>query len=247
VLPGVGDGTFNDNNTQSFPAHDAFAVTVGNFDSNVLPDMATAGSDANLVSTLLNTTGASAGPAVRVVPGSCAPDGRQGTVALDLGEASAGLSMRVPPDDQALVPISDISVGGSGANRTLTVRPVPGRTGTAVVTVNRLSEGQVTGSVDVTVQVGATSSVTGGPGPDLLFGGNGADTLTGGGGNDLLCGGNSPDTLSGGDGDDALDGGRGPDRLSGGPGADRFAGGQGKDVAVDLSSGDGDTQDGTIP
>jgi Ca2+-binding RTX toxin-like protein len=247
VLPGVGDGTFNDNNTQSFPAHDAFAVTVGNFDSNVLPDMATADSDASLVSTLLNTTGVAAGTAVRVGPGSCAPDGREGTVALELGEASAGLSLSVPRDDQALVPTSDISVGGSGANRTLTVRPVAGRTGTAVVTVNRLSDGQVTGSVDVTVQVGATSSVTGGPGPDILFGGNGADTLTGGGGNDLLCGGNGPDTLSGGDGDDTLDGGRGKDRLSGGPGADRFAGGQGKDVAVDLSSRDGDTQDGTIP
>ena len=249
VLPGVGDGTFNDNNTQSFPAHDAFAVTVGNFDSNVLPDMATADSDASLVSTLLNTTGASAGPAVRVGPGSCATDGREGTVALDLGEASAGLSLHVPRDDQALVPTSDISVGGSGAGRTLTVRPVAGRTGTAVITVNRLSEGQVTGSVDVTVQVGTNgaSSLTGGPGPDILFGGNGADTLTGGGGNDLLCGGNGPDTLSGGDGDDTLDGGRGKDRLTGGPRADRVAGGQGKDLALDLSSGDGDTQDGTIP
>ena len=147
--------------------------------------------------------------------------------------------------DPALVPTRNVRLGGSGASRTLTVEPARGRSGTAMLTLNGLSEGQVTGSVGVTVGVG--NGATGGAGADILFAQNGADTLDGGGGNDLLCGGNGPDTLSGGPGDDTLDGGRGPDRLTGGPGADRFAGGQGKDVAVDFNPADGDTQDGTIP
>ena len=126
----------------------------------------------------------------------------------------------------------------------VTADTTPGRR-TAVLTVNGLSDGQVTGSVQVTVGVG--NGATGGEGADILFAQNGADTLAGAGGNDLLCGGNGRDTLSGGPGDDTLDGGRGPDRLTGGPGADRFAGGPGKDVAVDFDPAGGDTQDGTIP
>ena len=100
------------------------------------------------------------------------------------------------------------------------MRPVAGRSGTAVVTVNQLNDGQVTGSVPITVTVAANgaNTLTGGPGADIMFAQNGADKVDGGGGNDLLCGGNGPDTLSGSDGDDTLDGGRGPDRLIGGAG-----------------------------
>jgi Ca2+-binding RTX toxin-like protein len=174
---------------------------------------------------------------------SCAPSGQEGTITLALGAGDDSLS--VTSSDQAVVPTRNVSIGGSGASRTLTVEPARGRSGTAVLTVNGLGNGQVTGSVHVTVGVG--NGATGGEGADILFAQNGADTLAGGGGNDLLCGGNGPDTLSGGPGDDTLDGGRGPDRLTGGPGADRFAGGQGKDVAVDFNPAAGDTQDGTIP
>jgi len=155
----------------------------------------------------------------------------------------------VSSSNQALAPTRGISFGGSGANRTLTVRPVPGRSGTATVTVNGLSDGRVMGSVPVTVRVGANGAddLAGGGGADMLFGQNGADDLAGGGGTDLLCGGNGPDSLSGGAGDDTVDGGRAKDRLGGGPGADLFVGGPGKDVARDLNRSEGDTQDGTIP
>ena len=44
-----------------------------------------------------------------------------------------------------------------------------------------------------------------------------------------------------------LCGGRGNDRLTGGAGADRFSGGPGTDLAADLTPGQGDSQDGTIP
>ena len=95
-----------------------------------------------------------------------------------------------------LVPTFDISFGRSGASRTLTVRPVAGRSGSAVVTVNQLSDGQFTGSVPVTVRVAANGAngVVGDNGADILFGQNGADTLAGAGGNDLLCGGTAPIT-----------------------------------------------------
>jgi len=251
VLPGKGDGTFL--SAIQVPVDDAYALTVGHFDANPLPDMAVAEPDPNEVTLLLNTTPRpSPGPSVSVVAGgSCASNGLAGTISLALadGAAPAGdSSLSFSSNNPALVPGDAITDGGSGADRTLTVRPVAGRSGTAVVTVNQLNDGQVTGSVPITVTVAANgaNTVTGGPGADIMFAQNGADTLDGGGGNDLLCAGNGPDTLSGGDGDDTLDGGRGPDRLTGGMGADRFAGGQGKDLAVDFGSGDGDSQDGTV-
>jgi len=252
VLPGKGDGTFL--SAIKIPVDDAYAVTVGNFDANPLPDMAVADPDPNTVTVLLNSTPRpSPGPSVSVAAGgSCASSGLAGTISLALadgGGPAGDFSLSFTSDNPALVPSDAVTVGGSGISRTLTVRPVAGRSGTAVVKVNQLSDGQVTGLVPVSVRVAANgaSSVTGGDGADILFAQNGADTLDGGGGNDLLCGGNGPDNLSGGPGDDTLDGGRGPDRLTGGAGADRFAGGQGKDVAVDFSSGDGDSQDGTVP
>jgi Ca2+-binding RTX toxin-like protein len=265
VLPGKGDGTFL--SAIQVPVDDAFAVTVGHFDANPLPDMAVAEPDPNEVTLLLNTTPlASPGPGVTVAAGgSCAPGGQEATIQLALADGDAELSLT--SDNPALVPTDAVTLGGSGVSRTLAVRPVAGRSGTAVLTVNQLSDGQVTGSVPVTVRVAGkgAGNVTGGDGADILFAGNGADRLDGGAGNDLLCGGNGPDTmsggagddtldggrgpdnLSGGDGDDTLDGGQGPDQLTGGAGADRFSGGQGKDVAVDFRAGDGDSQDGTIP
>ena len=248
VLPGKGDGTFL--SAIKFPVDDAYAVTVGHFDPNPLPDMAVAQPDPNEVTLLLNTTPRpSPGPTVGVAAGgSCASSGRDGTIELTLaGDRAGDLSLSFTSDNPALVPTDAVNVGGSGASRTPTVRPVAGRSGTAVLTVNELSDGQVTGSVPVSVTLDASGANRLPGGADIMFGQNGADRLDGGGGNDLLCGANGPDTLSGGDGDDTLDGGRGPDRLTGGPGADRFAGGQGKDVAVDFNSAAGDTQDGTVP
>jgi Ca2+-binding RTX toxin-like protein len=255
VLLGKGDGTLM--KPMQFPASDPTWVTVGNFNTELLPDMATADTN-NQVSVLLNTTPPPSATATVSVAagGSCGPDGQQGTVPLALpasGEPASAVSLSVTSSEPDLVPTSAITLEGGGLDRTLAVRPIAGRTGTAVITVNRLSDGQRTGSVPVTVRVGGNGADDLRPlpgeqdGADMLFGGNGPDTLTGGSGNDLLCGGNGPDTLSGGDGDDTVDGGRAKDRLAGGPGADRFVGGPGKDVAADLNPREGDTQDGTIP
>jgi Ca2+-binding RTX toxin-like protein len=254
VLLGVGNGTLM--SPRSFAASSPNWVTVGNFNTDPLPDMATADPDLNdaRVTVLLNTTPPpSPAPTVSVAAGgSCTPNGRQGTIELALGEAeepASGLSLSVTSSDHAVVPTRDITFGGSGASRELTVRPAAGRRGTAVVTVNRLSDGQVTGLVPVTVHAAGNgaSRVVGGPGADVAFGQGGSDRLAGLGGNDLLCGGNGADKLLGGEHDDSLHGGRGRDRLAGGPGADRFNGGPGKDLATDFDPAEGDTQDGTMP
>jgi Ca2+-binding RTX toxin-like protein len=154
----------------------------------------------------------------------------------------------VTSSNHAFLPTRNVAFGGSGTDRTLTANARPGGDGRAVLTVT-VSDGQATSSVPVTVTAAGNGadSVTGDSGADIMFGQNGADTLAGSGRNDLLCGGNCADTLAGGEGDDTLDGGRGADTLIGGPGADRFSGGPGKDAANDLSTSDGDAQDGTIP
>jgi Ca2+-binding RTX toxin-like protein len=256
VLPGIGNGTF----TSALPFTTAAPnwVTVGNFNADPLPDMATADgippTTASAVTVFLNSaTPPSSGAEVSVAAGgSCAPDGRQGTISLvlaDAGEPAATMSLSMTSSNPGLLPPSAVTFGGSGLSRTVTVRPTLGHAGTAIITVNRLSGSRVTDSVAFSVRVGGNGpdTLVGDDGADILLGGNGPDQLSGAGGNDLLCGGTGPDTLSGGAGDDTLDGATGPDRLTGGLGADRFLGGTGKDVATDYSAADGDTQDGTIP
>lgn len=92
--------------------------------------------------------------------------------------------------------------------------------------------------------------LTGGDGPDSLYGdqgdsatGDGNDVINGGGGDDRLQGYRGSDTLNGGDGDDSLYGDEGNDSLKGGAGddslnsmstkdgADRLDGGSGRDSA----------------
>ncbi len=76
----------------------------------------------------------------------------------------------------------------------------------------------------------------GGEGNDVIDGGRGLDTLFGDTGDDLLLGGNSRDVLNGGDGQDTLGGNGGADSLFGDAGDDELGGGNGDDL---LSGGDG--------
>jgi VCBS repeat-containing protein len=218
-------------------------------------------SDGTLTSSLatvtLTVTAVNDAPSVTVTRGTVAPGGtcgtddRSGTINLSVGDvesAATALTLSATSSNPTLVPNGNLVLGGSGANRTLKVTSVAGRTGTATLTVT-VSDGQATGTVTVTVKVGGNGNDTlaGGAGADLLFGQNGNDTLTGGDGYDLLCGGNGNDTLSGGGGDDSLGGAIGNDQLTGGPGADRFSGGSGTDTTTDFTAAEGDTSDGTIP
>ncbi|MBD2677706.1 MULTISPECIES: S-layer family protein [Nostoc] len=116
--------------------------------------------------------------------------------------------------------------------------PIKGFSGAATFNYT-VSDGQLTSTAKVTVQVGAclfgrnaNERINGTPGNDYIDGGNGKDSLTGGNGNDTLFGGNGNDILNGGNGNDILNGGQGDDRLSGGFGNDILTGGNGKDKFV---------------
>jgi hypothetical protein len=165
--------------------------------------------------------------------GSCGTNDRSGTINLTLSdpEGTAMSLTLVDNTNRTLVPNTNVVLGGTGANRTLTATAVSGRTGTAVLSVRIAEVGGATGNVvALTVKVDGNGSRTtnGTAGTDLLFGQNGDDTLNGLEKNDLLCG------------------GRGNDRLTGGTGADHFGGGSGTDTATDFNNpaGQGDTQSG---
>jgi Ca2+-binding RTX toxin-like protein len=207
--------------------------------------------------------------------GSCDTSGTKGMINLTLKDVdnppatpATGLTLSAVSrtQDQALVPNSNLKLGGSGATRTLTVSATPKRSGTAAVTVT-VGDGQATSNILITVKVGTDTNETlnGTEGADVIFGKNGNDTINGLGGNDLLCGGNGVGTISGGEGDDTLDGANGNDilkgdagndilrgslgndTLTGGANADQFSGGAGTDTATDFNAGEGDTKDSSIP
>jgi Ca2+-binding RTX toxin-like protein len=173
-------------------------------------------------------------PTVTVVPGgSCGGNDRSGTINLTVADtdgAAGSLSLSRATSNPALVPVGDVSFAGSGATRSMTVTAAAGAAGSATITVT-VSDGSASSSLNVAVRAG----------------GNGSDTINGTAGTDVLLGQNGDDTLDGQSGIDLLCGARGNDRLTGGADADRFGGGSGVDVATDLTTSQGDTQDGTIP
>jgi Ca2+-binding RTX toxin-like protein len=207
-------------------------------------------------------------PTILVTGGICTESTRaECTVRLtvdDVDNDENTLVVTAHSNNQVLFPNSNLTPGGSGANRTLHMLAAPMRSGSAVITVT-VSDGEAQASVDITAKVGtaANNTLTGTSGPDVLFGLGGRDNLSGLGGVDLLCGGFGNDTLEGGagndvldgmpgndvvrggDGDDMLFGGNNNDTLTGNLGADFFSGGFGADTNTDFTPAQGDTSDGT--
>jgi predicted extracellular nuclease len=185
-------------------------------------------------------TPTNAAPTITVGSGGvCLADFR-GQLALAVGDsvtAANQLTLSATSSNTALVPVGNISFGGSGASRTVTIATVSGRSGSATITVT-VSDGSATASTTITVIAGTNNDDTlnGTGGADMLFAGGAQDKLYGNGGNDLLCGGQGDDQLVGDAGDDSLDGGSGQDKLDGGQGDDQLSGGQGDDQ---LSGGQG--------
>lgn len=162
----------------------------------------------------------------------------------DVETAASALTVTATSSNPTLIPNGNLVLGGSAANRTLTLAPAAGQFGTATITVT-VNDGTTTTSTTFSVAVGRNLNggngndvLNGTDGNDRLDGGNGSDTLNGGGGNDTLNGGNGNDTLNGGDGNDTLNGGNGNDVLRGGAGNDTLNGGNGNDLFI-LAAGDG--------
>jgi predicted extracellular nuclease len=207
-------------------------------------------------------------PTIAVAGGGTCGPAVGGTILVTVGDLqtpAGDLDFDVAgTSNPSLVPLGNVVLGGSGANRTIAISATPRVSGTAVIGFT-LYDGVNTTAFTITVKVGTdlADTLTGTAGADLLIGLQGDDTLWGLGDGDLLCGGNRDDTLLGGDGvdtlngergddtlsggtgDDVLRGGQGDDSLTGGSGADAFSGGPGVDANVDFIPPDGDTWDGT--
>jgi Ca2+-binding RTX toxin-like protein len=207
----------------------------------------TVGSPNSATGTILNDDNSP--PTIAVGYGQCNAD-TTGTVNLVVGdvETPAGsLTLSATSSNTAVVPLGNITFGGSGANRTLKVKALMQSSvafSDLTITVN---DGTFTSSINVRVIVGTnkTETINIGTttvGTDMIFGGNGDDTINSGAGNDLICGGNGGGVVNGGLGDDTLDGGNGNDTLRGGDGNDLILGGGGNDT---LEGGnDNDVLDG---
>ena len=248
--PGNGTAVLNSNGTITYTPNanyngsDSFIYRVNN------------GRDTSNTATVsITVASVNDAPTVALAAGTCAaPNTPTGSFTLTLGDvesAPGSLTLSASSSNIALVPRSGVTFGGSGANRTVTIRANT-ITGTAVVTL-AVSDGQTSTQQVITVKEGNSNNetLTGTSGVDLLFGQGGNDTVNGQDGADLLCGGSGNDTLNGGAGNDALDGqngddrlngNEGSDRLTGGASADRFDGGANTDTVTDFKPSEGDTQ-----
>ncbi len=172
-------------------------------------------------------------PSIGVHPGgnSIPSAGTSGIVhvgVFDTNTLPKDLRLKAGTSNPALVPVANVRFSGPfgqiGSDRNVTIVPVAGRTGTAVVTITVTDEFGATATVPITVKVGGT-------GADILRSSSGANLLLGRGGNDTLIGGNGIDLLGGGGGNDT---------LTGGTGADVFRGGTGVNTATDVNTFEGD-------
>ncbi len=104
------------------------------------------------------------------------------------------LTLSASSSNTALVPHGNITFGGSGGARTVTISAASGQSGTAIVKI-AADDGTTTSSMTIRVIVGSSGNniLVGSSGPDILFGGGDDDALYGGDGSDLLCGGSGDD------------------------------------------------------
>ena len=75
----------------------------------------------------------------------------------DVETAAGSLTVSGSANNPTLVPNANITFGGSGANRTVTVTPVAGQTGTATITVP-VNDGQASTPTSFQLTVSATST-----------------------------------------------------------------------------------------
>ena len=208
----------------------------------------TVGSPNSATGTIINDDNAP--PTVVVGYGQCGGGTSTGTLNLLVGdvETPAGsLILSATSSNTAVVPLGNISFGGSGANRTVTINAVTQNSVAFSDVTITVSDGTLTSSINIRVIVGTNKTEvinvgTTTVGTDMIFGGNGDDTINSGAGNDLICGGNGGGIINGSLGDDTIDGGNGNDTLRGGDGNDLIFGGGGNDT---LEGGnDNDTLNG---
>ena len=150
--------------------------------------------------------------------GTLSADGLSGTFNLgvfDFETPAGSLTLSATSSNTALVPNANLTFGGTGSSRTLTVKAVAGKSGTAVITVKVTDATGANGNFTIVATVGTDNSetITGTENADLLLGLGGNDTLLGNGGFDLISGGTGNDTMTGGAGTDSFRGHSGTNRV----------------------------------
>ena len=114
----------------------------------------------NIASGTTPAAGANSAPTLSTIANrTIAEDGTTGAVAFTVGDAqtSAGsLTLSATSSNTTLLPVSRITFGGSGANRTLTARPAANASGSTVVTVT-VSDGSLTTRRSFTLTVTAVN------------------------------------------------------------------------------------------
>ena len=264
------DGTFSYTHNGSETTSDSFTYKAS--DGTLASNVATVS---------INVSAVNEVPTVEVAAGGeCGTNDRSGQINLTLNDPDGqrqtqSLTLSATSNNPTLVPASNVTFGGSGPRRTMSLSAADGESGTANIRIT-VSDASLKSTKVVSVKVGTNKAdaingtaradmlfgldgvdalnglegndlLCGGKGVDALNGTNGDDTLFGGSGNDVLKGGSGADHLFGGSGNDGLYGDNGADRLGGGAGADSFSGGAGEDVATDFDTGEGDTRDASIP
>jgi hypothetical protein len=94
--------------------------------------------DADGTGTIENDDVANTNPTISDIPDQMTSQDNSVTASFTVNDAetpAANLTLTGTSNDQTLVPDANITFGGSGMNRTVTVTPAPGQTGMATITV----------------------------------------------------------------------------------------------------------------
>jgi Ca2+-binding RTX toxin-like protein len=111
-------------------------------------------------------------------------------------------------------------------------------TGTVDVQVTQPSFRTLCGLTPTIVGTQGSDIITGTAGDDVIRGRRGNDVIDGNGGNDIICAGPGADRVTTGSGDDRIAGGSGEDTVDGGGGHDRMRGGFGRDTIAGKAGND---------
>ena len=103
-------------------------------------------------------------PAVITAPATLSVDQDDAQVVnitlADADDGEAGLTLTATSSNQALITDASLVISGTGASRTVSVQPVAGQSGTAIITI-AVSDGTTTTNHVMTVTIAATAGGTG--------------------------------------------------------------------------------------
>ncbi len=135
------------------------------------------GSDVNIVKVNVGHSVAggpapNTAPAITTIANQTTTAGTStGAIAFSIGDAessAAALDVKAASDNQAVLADAGITLGGSGASRTITLSPVAGQAGTVNVTVT-VSDGVLQATQTFSLNVTTASSGGGGTGTPTLY------------------------------------------------------------------------------